>query len=129
MMNIKTRNHSSEQHIEETYKHGFIKAWKELWEEHDENKDKWNKKSRIVCTLTRSKFLNLVECNDGSTFTSINQAINVAKGLCNYDDERYIEEKLRSIGFKNEDLFKYNHLKDLDRIKIKQELYEQHKKT
>jgi|GEM_PF-6215684 len=118
-----TRNHSTEQHTEETYKHGFIKAWKELWEEYDDKKDKWNKKSKIVCHLYRKSMLNLGECNDGSPFTSVNQAVNVAKGLCNYDDEREIEFLLRSVGFKNEDFFKYNILKDLERIDEKKKLY------
>lgn len=121
---VKRRNHSSEQHIEEIYKHGFIKAWKNTWEEYDEKKDRWDKKSQIVCRLKREKLLNLGECNDGSPFTSVNQAVNVAKSLCNYDDEKRIEEKLRSVGFKNEDFFEYNSLKDLERIKIKQELYD-----
>lgn len=123
---IKTRNFRREQYIEEQYNHGFISAWKDLWEQYDEKKDKWDKKSGITCHLTRDTTLNLGECNDGSPFTSVNQAVNVAKGLCNYDDERDIEEKLRNAGFKNEDFFKYNSLKDLERIKIKRELYERH---
>lgn len=120
-----TRNHIKEQHREESYKHGYIEAWKDVWEEYDEKKDKWNNKSRIVCRLRRcNDMLNLGECNDGSPFTSVNQAVNVAKSLCNFDDEKDIERKLKSVGFKNEDFFKYNSLKDLERIKIKHKLYE-----
>lgn len=123
---IKIRNFRREQYIEEYYKHGFISAWKELWEQYDKKKDKWDKKSEIICHLTRNIALNLGGCNNGSSFTSVNQAVNVAKGLCNYDDEREIEDKLRNVGFNNEDFFKYNSLKDLERIKIKKELYEQY---
>lgn len=118
----KVRNYTSEQHITEVYKHGTINAWKDVWEEYDENKDKWNKKSRIVCCLKRENLLNLGECNDGSPFTSVNQAVNVAKGLCNYDEEKRLDKELRKIGYKNEDLFKYNFLKDLERIEIKKNL-------
>lgn len=98
-----------------------------MWEQYDEKKDKWDKKSIITCYLKRSKNLNLGECNDGSPFTSVNQAVNVAKGLCNYDEERTIEHKLRSIGYKNEDFFKYNSLKDVERVIIKKELCEEYK--
>ena len=122
---VKTRNYSSEQYTEEIYKHGFIKAWKDTWEEYDEKKEKWNKKSQIVCHLKRKNFLNLGECNDGSPFTSVNQAVNQAKSLCNYDDEEEIEQKLRNIGYKNEDFFEYNSLKDLERIKIKHGITEE----
>ena len=123
---IKIRNFRQEQHTKEQYNHGYISAWKDLWEQYDEKKGRWDKKSGITCHLTRDTALNLGGCNNGYPFTSVNQAVNVAKGLCNYDDERKIEEKLRSIGFKNEDFFKYNSLKDLERIRIKQELYERH---
>ena len=125
---MKTRNNITEQYKQETYKHGLIRAWKEVWEEYDEKKDKWNKKSNIICILYRKSMLNLGECSNGSPFTSVNQAVNEAKSLCNDDDEEEIESKLRSIGFKNKDFFEYNSLKDLERIKIKQELYEQHTK-
>lgn len=118
----KVRNYTSEQHVTEVYKHGTINAWKDTWEEYDENKDKWIKKSRIICRLKRKNLLNLGECNDGSPFTSVNQAVNVAKGLCNYDEERVLNAKLRELGYKNEYLFKYNSLKDLERIEIKKEL-------
>ena len=125
-MDITFRHLSTEQHTQEKYKHGFITAWKEVYEEYDKNKDKWNKKSQIICHLKRNNknILNLGECNDGSKFTSINQAINVAKGLCNYDEEREIEKELRKKGFKNEYFFEYNSLKDLERIKIKTEINE-----
>lgn len=128
-LTVETRNYTEEQYTEEVYKHGFIKAWKGLWEEYDDKKDKWNKKSIIVCQLKRENFLNLGECNDGSPFTSVNQAINVAKGLCNYDDERKLERQLRDLGYKNEDFFKYNSLKDLERIQIKGELLNSAKKN
>ena len=118
-MKTTVSNFLIEQNTEETYKHGFISAWKEVWEEYDEEKDKWNKRSQIICHLKREKFLSLGECNDGSKFTSVNQAVNVAKGLCNYDEERELERKLREKGFKNEDFFKYNGFKDLERIEIK----------
>ena len=123
---VKTRNHNREQYTEERYNHGEIFAWKNTWEEYDEEKDKWNKKSQIVCQLKREKLLNLGECNDGTPFSAVSQAVNVAKGLCNYKDEKEIEQKLRSVGFKNEDFLKYNSLKDLERIKVKKGLYEQH---
>jgi hypothetical protein len=124
---IKTRNYITDiDKKEETYKGNKIIAWKTSWEELDETKDKWNKKSKITCHLHREFFLSLGECDDGSPFTAVNQAVNVAKSLCNYDDEREIEEKLRNIGFKNEDFFEYNSLKDIERIRIKQELFEQH---
>lgn len=121
------RNFQTEQETEETYKHGFIKAWKETWEEFDEKKEKWNKKSKIICQLYRKnhncKYLNLVGCNDGSTFTSVNQAVNQAKALCNYDDEIKIDNLLYTLGYINEDFFKYNSLKDLQRIEEKIRLY------
>ena len=33
---MKTRNNITEQYKQETYKHGLIRAWKEIWEEYDE---------------------------------------------------------------------------------------------
>ena len=46
-----TRNHTSEQQTEETYKHGFIKAWKELWEEYDEKKEHLENLKSILSQL------------------------------------------------------------------------------
>ena len=58
-MKTTVRNFLIEQNTEEIYKHGFISAWKEVWEEYDEEKDKWNKRSQIICHLKREKFLSL----------------------------------------------------------------------
>ena len=39
---------------------------------------------RIICIITTNKnILSLGECNDGSKFTSVNQAINQAKSFIN----------------------------------------------
>jgi hypothetical protein len=86
---IKTRNYKSLiDKKEEVYKESRIVAWKDTWEEYDEKKDKWNNKSAIICYLYRkgskNQPLNLGECNDGSKFTAINQAINQAKSFINF---------------------------------------------
>jgi len=86
---IKTRNYITDvDKKEEIYKDSKIVAWKNSWEEYDEKKDKWNNKSEIICHLYRKESnnqpLNLGECNDGSKFTAINQAINQAKIFINY---------------------------------------------
>lgn len=110
---------TTEQHTEQTYKHGHIVAYKNSYI------DNQNKKtSYINCSLERNGNKLILEyCNDGSIFTSVNQAVNVAKSLCNYDEELYIEQKLRDVGFINEDFFKYNSLKDTERIEIKQRIF------
>ena len=73
---------------EEKYLGSRIIAWREKWEEYNKDKGKWDKKSQVCCHLYRvgSKWqpLNLGECNDGSKFTSVNQAINQAKDFVNY---------------------------------------------
>jgi hypothetical protein len=48
----------------------------------------WKVNKHIVCHLYRNgcknQPLNLGECNDGSPFTSVNQAINQAKQIIDY---------------------------------------------
>ena len=81
------RNYRKEDLKEETYSRSKIVAWRNVYEEYDEKKDKWVEKKEVVCHLFRngSKYqpLNLGECNDGSRFTSVNQAINQAKEIVN----------------------------------------------
>lgn len=64
-----------------------IEAYLQTWEEFDEVKEKWVKKRNIVCTLNSPILtyspLNLGECNDGSKFTAVNQAVNQAKEMVN----------------------------------------------
>lgn len=107
------------------YKSSKISAWRESWEEAD-MKGKVTVKRRIMCTLFRTwkKYpsLNLGECNDGAQFSAVSQAINEAKWLVDYDIEKKLESKLFAIGFKREDLFKYNGLKIWDRLKEKEQL-------
>ncbi len=84
----------------EDYKGDRITAWQNEWEEKDEN-GKVVKKKEIICLLYRAKskrqpyisygsqpyHLNLGECNDGSKFTAVSQAINQAKifsDTCNH---------------------------------------------
>ena len=118
-MRAETRNHTELDRKEEVYEGNDIVAYKLTWEEFNKEKDRWNKKSLIVCTLNK---LNLGECDDGAPFTAVNQAVNVAKGLVNYRRERTLDRELNKLGYKNKDLFKYNSLKDLKRITEKQKL-------
>lgn len=118
-MRVETRNHTELDRKEEVYEGNDIVAYKLTWEEFNKEKDRWNKKSLIVCTLNK---LNLGECDDGAPFTAVNQAVNVAKGLVNYRRERTLDRELNKLGYKNKDLFKYNSLKDLKRITEKQKL-------
>lgn len=78
----------------EEYLGSKIVAWVWEYEEYVLNEKtqvgKWVEKKEVVCHLYRvgSKWqpLNLGECNDGSKFTAVNQAINQAKefiDICN----------------------------------------------
>ncbi len=73
---------------EENYSNSKIVAWRDVYEEYDEKKDKWIEKKDIICHLFRNKCkhqpLNLGECNDGGKFTSVNQAVNQAKQIIDY---------------------------------------------
>jgi hypothetical protein len=78
---------------EEVYLGCKILSWRDKWEEYNVVKDKWVNKSQVFCYLYRlgSKYqpINLGECNDGSKFTSVNQAINQAKDYVNCCKEHY----------------------------------------
>ncbi len=82
---VKQQNYRKEDIKEEIYSNSKIIAWRHVYEEYDEKKDKWVEKKDVVCFLYRNgcKYqpLNLRECNDGGRFTSVNQAINQAKGI------------------------------------------------
>lgn len=82
------RNLRVEDLKEEFYSESKIVAWRDVYEEYDSKKDKWIEKKDVVCHLFRNgsenKPLNLGECNDGSRFTSVNQAINQAKQIVDY---------------------------------------------
>lgn len=81
--NQMVRNFKKEEEKELFYLGDRIVSWKEKWEQYDINREKWEVKQRIVCLLYRvnskNQPLNLGECNDGSVFTAVNQAINQAK--------------------------------------------------
>ena len=82
---MKLRNHEKEIK-EEIYLNNKIISWRCMWEEYNIKKDIWeNKKGKIVCEIFRKNkhFINLGQCNDGSKFTAINQAINQAKEYIN----------------------------------------------
>ena len=88
------RNFRKEDLKEETYSNSKIVAWRNVYEEYDEKKDKWTEKKDVVCHLFRNgsknQPLNLGECNDGRKFTSVNQAINQAKGIVDQLGDEYI---------------------------------------
>ena len=88
------RNLRKEDLKEETYSNSKIVAWRNVYEEYDEKKDKWVEKKDVVCHLYRNgsknQPLNLGECNDGGRFTAVNQAINQAKGIVDYLGDEYI---------------------------------------
>lgn len=90
-VNYMERNFEKVEEKEEMYLGNKIVAWKYKWEEYNEKKDKWEKKSHVYCFLYRigSKWqpLNLGECNDGSKFTAVNQAVNQAKDFVNCCNE------------------------------------------
>ena len=85
------RNFERLEEKDESYLGSKIVAWCDKWEEYNENKDKWEKKSQVYCHLYRvgskNQPLNLGECNDGSKFTAVNQAINQAKDFVNCCNE------------------------------------------
>lgn len=60
-----------------------IHAYKLVYNDFDFKKNKDVEVKQIQCYIYRgwknNQLLNLVECNDGSKFTSVNQAINQAK--------------------------------------------------
>ena len=88
------RNFRKEDLKEETYSNSKIVAWRNVYEEYDEKKCKWTEKKDVVCHLYRNgsknQPLNLGECNDGGRFTSVNQAINQAKGIVDQLGDEYI---------------------------------------
>lgn len=119
------RNFVEDQHQELSYKHGEIQAWRSSWEEYNEQRDKWESKRRIHCFLKRpGLFLNLGECNDGSPFSAVAQAVNEAKWLVDYEIERELDAKLKNRGYKPEELFYLNSLKIWERVEQKEKLYE-----
>jgi len=65
------------------YKGSKVVAWVWEWEEMNDRKNKMQTKKQVVCHLYRlgsnHQPLNLGECNDGSPFTGVNQAVNQAK--------------------------------------------------
>ena len=79
------RNVTEEELREEVYLGNRIESYKKIYEEFDILSGKWVKKKLIVCLLycypDEFKFINLRECNDGSPFTSVNQAVNQAKSF------------------------------------------------
>ena len=85
------RNLTKEEEKTEMYLGNKIVAWVDKWEEFNDKKDKWEKKSQVYCHLYRtgSKWqpLNLGECNDGGKFIAVNQAVNQAKDFVNCCNE------------------------------------------
>ena len=85
------RNFEKLEEKEELYLGSKILAWRDKWEEYNEEKDKWENKSQVYCHLYRvgsvNQPLNLGECNDGSKFTAVKQAINQAKDFVNCCNE------------------------------------------
>lgn len=81
------RNFRKEDIKEEFYSNSKMIAWRNVYEEFDTIKEKWVEKKEVICHLfmngCKYQPLNLGECNDGSKFTSVNQAINQAKQIIN----------------------------------------------
>ena len=77
------RNEKIIEKKEEVFLSSSILATKHEWQVFDEVKNSWLDKKAIMCSVNRinskNKSLYLGECNDGSKFTSVNQAINQAK--------------------------------------------------
>ena len=117
-----TRNYFKDQEETIKYKHGLIKAHRNNWEEFNHKKEKWENKKQIICTLQRDKFLNLGECNDGSPFSAVSQAINQAKELIDYELDLKITVELYKYGYYSKDFLKYNKLKTWEILEIKQKL-------
>ena len=84
-VNFIGRNFEKVEEKEEVYLGDKIVGYLYKWEQYNENKDKWENKSQVCCHLYRKacKFqpLNLCECNDGSKFTAVSQAMNQAKSF------------------------------------------------
>jgi hypothetical protein len=82
------QNFRIEDRKEETYSNSKIVAWKNVYEEYDETKNKLVEKKEFICHLFRNgsknQPLNLGQCNNGNSFNSVNQAINQAKEIINY---------------------------------------------
>lgn len=82
------RNHRRADLKEEYYSDSTIVAWRVVYEEYDAKKDKWIEKKDVFCylycPLIKYQPLNLGECNNGSKFTSVNQAINQAKQIVDF---------------------------------------------
>lgn len=84
------KNYEKVEEKTEIYLGDKIVSWRDKWEEFDDNKNRWNRKSKVYCHIYRQKSkwkpLNLGECNNGDSFTAVNQAINQAKeyiNICN----------------------------------------------
>jgi hypothetical protein len=79
------RNLKKDKEKTEMYLGSKIYAFTWIWEEFNKKKDKWENKKQVMCNLYRlgsnNQPLNLGECNNGDKFTSVNQAINQAKGF------------------------------------------------
>jgi hypothetical protein len=78
----------------EIYLNSKIVSYENHFESFNVKKNKLEDKKEIICLVYRlgSKWqpLNLNECNDGSKFTSINQAINQAKEYINICNKLYL---------------------------------------
>lgn len=81
------RNHTRQDIKEEEYLGSKIIAWRLFFEKWNDKKNIWEEKKEVYCHLyspdIKYQPLNLGECNDGGKFTSVNQAINQAKGIVN----------------------------------------------
>lgn len=82
------RNYRLEDETEVKHSNSKIIAWRSVYEEYDKKNDRWVEKKDFTCHLylnkSKHKVLNLGGCNDGSRFTSVNQAINQAKVFIDY---------------------------------------------
>jgi len=84
------------------------------------------KKRKITCLLYRqgskNQVLNLDEMSNGDNFTAVAQALNEGKWLVDYHFENEIDNKLLSLGFIREDLFKFNKFRIVERLEMKEKL-------
>ena len=72
---------------EEEYLGSKIIALRLYFEEWNDKKNIWEQKKEVYCHLYSPNIkyqpLNLGECNNGDKFSSVNQAVNQAKGIVN----------------------------------------------
>ena len=72
---------------EEEYLGSKIIAWRLYFDQWNEKKNLWEEKKEVYCHLYSPEIkyqpLNLGECNNGDKFSSVNQAVNQAKGIVN----------------------------------------------